>query len=1185
MNDSDIKLLRLEKPEIISVWLCLLLSFFFGINQIVLATSANALFLQNYPASYLPYVYIAGAIVLPIIGLFFLSIYRRFTFYISTTAQLFLLLLVPALLSIVYSLDPMAEWPSFVLAIWVDADIVLSGLVFWSIANRIFNLRQAKRVFGIIAVGQVAGVIMAGAILPSVIQIVSVRLLIPVACSFYLITLGLFVWLFRLLPENMEPLDKIEKQTNIVVFLKNRYLLLIFLMVGIGYIIYYFVDNAFYQLSQEYWTEPRRLAIFLARFWSVVGLVTFLMKTFVFSRWTAIAGIGGGLLISAALLLLLLLAFSGSFLFPFTVVPLFWFVVAMKFTERVFVSSFYVPSYFALFQALPVKDRDRAQNLSETVVGQTAGAVAGLGLFVVYALLPFRSIGFYLSLCVLCLVWMGVSVIVFKEYRHTIKRTLSRFSWREKQDVFADPLSIQTLLSGCESKNPLQVAFCINQLLANNYEELDGILLNHISDSSALVRRQACSLLPVSAFANGTQTIIELLESEQDFDNVKVLLLALVKTPSESVRELLETYNSHSNESFRIMAAYLQLRYFEGKSRDDLFTLMSQAILNDSQPGRNFAAKIIRDIPGDESLLLIRLLLERGDTESKKIALDGQVTLLNDDLHGYLLDNLDDQALSAVAVKIIMRGGADFYPALAAKYHSHSVSESARLSIIKIFGRQKNEKALVEILKMLPERNKNLRLEIYRALYLHNYQLVGSDQLKFDELFEDEISYASLLSGVCSEMSEAADEYLLISALSNELAKVRERLFLLLALKYTPEDIIDIWTNYLSSSNVRNALAIEYLEGSIAKAHFKKMLPVLTNGRLRETAAILKRWYPYEPSNVLEHLAGIVSQEHHWFSSWVVECARCETGTIPPGSPIPELIRKIKLLKQSQLFADVYDDILASIASVAEEQIVSEGERIITKGELGSSMYIIADGMVKVHDGDTYFDSLGTGNYFGELAALSPEARTASITALTETRLYCLNREWTFRFIEDSVQVSGKIISTLCERIRNTIERRLQDGGNPPKKIRKISAARKSYKKNLSLLQKIILYKGVELFKSLPVWIVSDMAQSCEPYLVQMNRRVFTEGELSAEFYIVYEGEIKIHRGDRTISFHKPGDFFGEISAFDLHPREADATAAVDTILLAISSRAIHTALWDRNAMVQSCILYLIERLRFFQKI
>ena len=76
-----------------------------------------------------------------------------------------------------------------------------------------------------------------------------------------------------------------------------------------------------------------------------------------------------------------------------------------------------------------------------------------------------------------------------------------------------------------------------------------------------------------------------------------------------------------------------------------------------------------------------------------------------------------------------------------------------------------------------------------------------------------------------------------------------------------------------------------------------------------------------------------------------------------------------------------------------------EGAVIISEGETGSSMYVIASGEVKVYTrgpgntGSLYLAKLSEGDFFGEVSVLTGKPRTATITASQRTELLRLDKE------------------------------------------------------------------------------------------------------------------------------------------------------------------------------------------------
>jgi len=132
-----------------------------------------------------------------------------------------------------------------------------------------------------------------------------------------------------------------------------------------------------------------------------------------------------------------------------------------------------------------------------------------------------------------------------------------------------------------------------------------------------------------------------------------------------------------------------------------------------------------------------------------------------------------------------------------------------------------------------------------------------------------------------------------------------------------------------------------------------------------------------------------------------------------------DTFEKMLFLKSMPLFKYVKDEILVSIASILEEQLVKPGELIIQKGALGTEMFMIVEGKVKVHDEGRLLKELGPHEVFGELAALSPEKRIASVTALDETFLLKINSMALYDLMEMQIELAKGIIQVLCQRTRS----------------------------------------------------------------------------------------------------------------------------------------------------------------------
>lgn len=118
------------------------------------------------------------------------------------------------------------------------------------------------------------------------------------------------------------------------------------------------------------------------------------------------------------------------------------------------------------------------------------------------------------------------------------------------------------------------------------------------------------------------------------------------------------------------------------------------------------------------------------------------------------------------------------------------------------------------------------------------------------------------------------------------------------------------------------------------------------------------------------------------------------------------------------MFSEIPKRYLRVIAVKLTEVKVDAGETIFEKGDPGDCLYIIIDGKVNVHDGEMVVNTLGKLEFFGEMAALDPEARSASVTAQEATSLFRLDREALSGLMAEHPVIAQNIIHILSQRLR-----------------------------------------------------------------------------------------------------------------------------------------------------------------------
>jgi CRP/FNR family cyclic AMP-dependent transcriptional regulator len=130
------------------------------------------------------------------------------------------------------------------------------------------------------------------------------------------------------------------------------------------------------------------------------------------------------------------------------------------------------------------------------------------------------------------------------------------------------------------------------------------------------------------------------------------------------------------------------------------------------------------------------------------------------------------------------------------------------------------------------------------------------------------------------------------------------------------------------------------------------------------------------------------------------------------------LIQRILFLKNVPLFSTMTPDTLAWVAEAADETSCPSGQVIFEKDSQGDSMYVIADGSVRIHDGDKTLASLPSGAFFGELSILDGETRSATATAETDCLLLVIRQNSFRRILSNRFDVTENLLKILVRRIR-----------------------------------------------------------------------------------------------------------------------------------------------------------------------
>lgn len=133
---------------------------------------------------------------------------------------------------------------------------------------------------------------------------------------------------------------------------------------------------------------------------------------------------------------------------------------------------------------------------------------------------------------------------------------------------------------------------------------------------------------------------------------------------------------------------------------------------------------------------------------------------------------------------------------------------------------------------------------------------------------------------------------------------------------------------------------------------------------------------------------------------------------------------KLETLQGAHLFRFLNYQELVKVSNLTEVRSFVADEPVFAEGDIGDELFVVLSGSVRVHKGDATFLVLGQGEHFGEMALIDREPRSASVTAVEDTRVLVMKRPDFFYIIRHerdmAVKLLWQFLGVLTTRLRNT---------------------------------------------------------------------------------------------------------------------------------------------------------------------
>ncbi len=947
---------------------------------------------------------------------------------------------------------------------------VLLALVFWNIANDLFNTRQSKRIFPLLTAGGVLGAILGSFATTPLARLIRLDNLLLAYFVISVISSAVVTRMGHLYPTLLvqgsesgkkKGKKKEESRSNIIQEFKKiaplirestlvKVMIALSLMANVAITIMNYQFN--YAVNQNYATEGGMLRFFafFRGFLNTISLVILLFVGKIYGKW----GLPVSLLIHPLNYVVAFLAF----LFRFDIYS----AMYARISTNVLRTTINNPAMAVLMGLFHPSQRSVVRPfLRGTVV--RVGTLLGSGIILFSGDLFHPR---YLSIVAIgaMAVWLTYDFILKKEYPQILLDLISRnmldLKSLEEKDVirvFRDKKMHAHLIDKFLSSRGEDCIWYANLLRGQNIPDFEELLLKVLKkEQDDETRIRLMSFLSPSSGRAAIAVFEEILNRDKP-----QILLAMVKAanrfPAEVSRDFIQKiFEETENPDVKAFAAV-------GLYRDDpeqLFTVIL-SMSGSKDPAQKRAGVAASGESGNPLFIpgLREMVFREKDPVLLAAIFRSLCQLKDSDLNGMLKNYLaspSDQVRLAALEAFAVQNDHDLLTVIGfIGDPSEAISAQAAEKIQN--GTHQNPLVLVESLNIPRRKIRDGLFEILERLNIKNLDFYRFARSQLERSY---LCFAE--AKALQELPESPERDLLADHLTQERKTRVDNILRILSIQDPSGGMRIIWRGLSSSDSRQRSNSIEALSDMLNRTLAKILLPLLDEMPSEERLRIgRKHFHLPEPGEDHAALLSRLLTEADWVTSLLA--LRLATRLKMAGIPLetlqaletfgnmhvrrmaqqameavaPEsseekrsdagmdLSETILNLKKVAIFEGLYVSELAAIGAVTEKMRYPAESTVIIQGESGENLYLIIEGEVSVgketQAGEGSFlelDRMKTGDCFGEMALFQDAPRSATIRTIQPSLFLVLNKREFTQIVHEYPQIALHICRTLSRRIR-----------------------------------------------------------------------------------------------------------------------------------------------------------------------
>lgn len=913
LNTITTKVFHLKKGEEKVVMLLTAYSFFMGLAYAYFYTASTSLFIGKFEIAMLPYAYMAQGAVSYVVWLLFKRLQRYVSFSKLFIGGGIFLFVSVAGLSIEYLFND-SKGSAFALFVWYNIFLLLNGIGFWGIAAKIFNLSQAKRLFGLIGSGE---------ILARVISFLSVPFLlkhIKTPDLFYLSLSGLVICLIimpmitnylKLHINNVKPKTGEEKAHDHTPepssIFKNKYFMLIFVLALFPLFATFYVDFIFLGQVKLQFVNAHVISGFISIFMGSMSVAEFILKTFVSGRVLTKHS-----LLFSLLLLPVLLAFSTLLAatlgtFYGTVGLFFSFIILSRLFVRVVRTLFFDPSFQILYQPIPVENRLALQSKVEGV-SKSIGFIFAGGMLLLLAKAKFLNVVMYNYIFLIIIaVWIWVSYQLFHEYKHLLKSVISKLSGYKSDEEKKQAMAISRYMGMVDATNVHKTTIALN-------------LLEKIAPSA--YNLMVLRLLPKSS-AKLQNVLLQKLEQ----GNITIAIPIL-------------DFCIKENKLNGMSARFAQTRHYLHSIQKTEYKTALALSRSDKAADRVGVAHLMAYYQNYNSYKILTELLQDEVSPVRNAALMASGNIKKRELWPWMVKSLTDDETAYSATQAIRHVGDSLLPYLAALLNRSDLSKNSYIRVVKTIAEIDSPKVEPVLIAHLNLVEPDIRNNIFTALYNRHYQFPVKEHHITKEYMEKEIATITWIAAAILDIEHTPDSAELHKSLTLELRYKIGLTFKLLSMMYDANVIRFFINSFENSSPESRAYAMEVFNMTVPADIKKLVMPLmsdLTNAELVQAYAVS---YIQQKLTLKDRLIDIINKDYTKINYWTKAMAVNVLATLPNTDEVlvAQMLSHNKLYCETVLWK-LHNSNDYLITAVTERLNATDRARVLERTKRFKNMY------------------------------------------------------------------------------------------------------------------------------------------------------------------------------------------------------------------------------------------------------